>query len=295
MGFQIVSDVPRTIWAPLAQSTVAFTEATPRLYVGEIVTCKTSGINRLGYAYAWNDSLHRAVTRSVLRTATASTGVNNVPFGVVIGTNRRTPVFSTTYNAEYVDYVNPVSAGTDDFALVGGGWSQGDRRAMVKIALITAETVLRAPLYSSTNAPGTAPTVYTVTASTSGRTMTSAATIGSHPFQSTVYFRSGSQAGVYRDVSTTTTTINQWREHLRGSTAANGLLNDTFTKVSCPSFGKGRATIPTRALFFTANAANTTNWFGIDVIKLDLSVAGQEYVEFRFDPSLFGIANYATT
>lgn len=295
MGFQIVSGVPRTLWAPLAQSTVNFTEATPRLYVGEIVVARTSGVNRLAYAYWWNDSVHRGVTGSILRTAAASTGVNNVPLGVVIGTNRRTPIFSTTYNAEYVDYVNPVSAGTDDFALVEGPWASGDRRAMVKIALITAETVLRAPLYSSTNAPGTAPTVYTVTASTSGRTMTSAATIGTHPFQSSVYFRTGSQAGVYRNISTTTTTVNQWREHLRGSTASNGMVGDTFTKVSCPTFGQGRATIPTRALFFTANAANTTNWFGIDVIKLDLSSSGQEYVEFRFDPALFGRANYATT
>lgn len=294
MGIQVVSDVPRTMWLPVAQSTVNFTEATPRLYVGELIAVRASGLNKLGYAYGWNDHLHRNTGRSVARTATASTAVNNVPYGVVIGTNRKTPVFSTTYNAEYVDYVNPCSAGTDDFVLVGGPWAHSDRRAMVKVALITAETVLRAPLYSSTNTM-TVPTVYTITASTSGRTITSAATIGTHPYQSSIFFRSGRAAGTYRDVSTTTTTVNQFREHLRGSTAANALVGDTFVKASCPTFGKGRATIPTRPLFFTANAANTTNWFGIDVIKLDLSVAGQEYVEFRFDSALFGINNSPTT
>lgn len=295
MGFEIVHDQPHTIWAPLAGSTLSSAETTPRLYVGELVVARAGGVQKLAYPYGWADKYHRDIQRSNLRSA-SSTGADNSVFGVVIGTNKKTPSYSATYSTEYIDYLAPYSATSETYALTGGPWAMGEKRAMVKIALITADTVLRASLFSSTNTFGTAPTVRTVTASTSGRTVTTA-TCGFTPVAAyaTIYFRSGAAAGNYRITSDTSATVHAWDAHIAGSTAASANIGDTVVKVHVPAIGRGRMTIPTRALWVNAIAANSSNFFAIHVTKLDLSVAGQEYVEFRFDPVHFGTNNSPST
>lgn len=294
MGFQIVEGVARTMWAPVAGSTGGG-ESTPRLYVGELVVARGGGVQKLAYPYGWADKLHRDLARSIARSG-GSTASNNAVFGVVVGTNRKTPVYSTTYHAEYIDYAAPYSAGTETYAGVSGPWAVGERRAMVKIALIDATTVLRAPLFASTNTFGTAPSVLTVTASTSGRTVTTA-TCGFTPVAglSTIYFRSGNAAGIYRITSDTSTTVIAFDAHIAGSTAASANVGDTLVRVHLPAIGAGRMTIPTRPLWINSIAANSSNFFAIDVLRLDLSVASQEYVDFRFNSSQFGVGNSPTT
>jgi len=294
MGFEIREGVARTMWAPVAGSTGGG-ETTPRLYVGEIVTARAGGVQKLAYPYGWADKLHRDLTRSITRNG-GSTATGNTVFGVVVGTNNKTPKFSTTYKAEYIDYLAPYSANSETYIGVGGPWAAGEKRAMVKIAIIDSTTVLRAPLYASTNTFGTAPSALTVTASTSGRTVTTA-TCGFTPVAglSTVYFRSGTAAGVYRITNDTSTTVIAYGEHIAGSTAASANIGDTLVRVHLPAIGTGRMTIPTRPLWINTIAANSSNFFSIDVLRLDLSVAGQEYVDFRFNPTHFGVGNSPTT
>lgn len=291
MGFQIVSDVPRTIWAPVDGSTKPYTEATPRIYVGQIVKCQYGGIHRITDADGVNDSVHRTRARGIIRIG-AGTSANNTILGVVIGTNKTSPTFSSTMNTEYIDYVIPTSAGTNDYAMVEGPWNKGDRRAMVKVALIDEHTVLRSPLYSSSGNPGTAPSVLTVTTA-AGSTGATTATCGFTPVAgfSTVCFRSGNNAGAYRVCTDTSATVSAWEDKTMSAVA----VGDTLVKVAFPTFGVARARTNTLCTFFNAKGALSTSYWGIHVVKLDLSVAGQEYVEFKFDPCHFETMAQATS
>lgn len=292
MGFEIVEETPRTIWAHLSGSSIPYATATPRLYVGQLVSPKGTGIDRLAQAIGFADEARRRGAVSIAKNVT-STATGNQVFGVVVGTNRRSPVFSTTYNAEYIDYAAPYSATNDDYFGVGGPYSAGEQRAAVKIALINPTTVLRAPLFNSSATTMTAITLGTVTACSSGRTVTTA-TLGTVGISglSTIYFRTGAAAGTYRVCNDTSATVHTWREHLASSTgAATGLIGDKVVKVNLPCIGKGRMQIDSLGMWIDSGSSCTANFFSINVLRLDLSTAGKEFVEFQFDPVHFTCAS----
>ena len=252
MGFEVVHDAQQAIWCPVIN--------TDTLYVGQVVIAGNEGVAPLAAA-----------------TGAGDTTAKQVPFGVVIGTNKKTPAFSATYMAEYITYVAASSATAEDYVMVEGPWAKGDKVAMVKVIPITAQTVLKAPLYTDTI--GTAPTVGTLsgTPTTLGGTSSAVEEAGLDSL-STMFVRSGGQAGAYRVTDDTSTTTLTWDGELNAAPVAG----DTLVRINLRPQGLSQVDLGTEALFIDSGATATTNHFLIDVLRLDLSEAGKEYVEFRF-------------
>jgi hypothetical protein len=259
MGFEVVhgDTSNQSLWAPLIN--------TDTLYVGQLLISGNEGVAPLAAA-----------------TGAGDTTGKQVPWGVTIGTNRKTPVFDTTYNSDSIVYAAASGAGSEDYVGVEGPWKRNDRVAMVEYLPLTAQTVLRAPLYTDTI--GTAPTVGTLSGTPTTTAATSSAVEEAGVASlSTMYVRSGAAAGSYRVTDDTSTTAITWDAEL-GTASASG---DTIVRVNLRPLGTCRAQIGTEALFIDTGATVTTNYFLIDVVRLDLSEAGREYVEFRFHPCHF--------
>lgn len=280
MGFSIVHGVPQLQWYPVLN--------TDTLYVGQLVRASNEGVAPLRQAIGVGDISARKTTVG-LSADGGSTAINNAIFGIVVGTNNRTPSFSTTYNTEQITYASPnaTTVTTDTYAFNAGPWAKGENLAMVKVALLDPTITLRSPLYQSSSVINTSPTVGTVSASTSGLTATTG-TVGvvGVASESTVYFRTGNAAGTYRVTDDTSATVHAWDIPLN-STGANAQVGDTLVKVNLRPVGKSRAQISTEALWINSGASVTGSFFMIDVVRLDLSSSGREYVDFKFDPMHF--------
>ena len=169
-----------------------------------------------------------------------------------------------------------------------GPYAKGDPIAMVKVALIDPCTILKASLYNA--AVGTAPTVVTATAGdTDGLGVTTGAidfTPITTPLQ-TIYCRSGNNAGVYRLLDAASTTVHTWDTATRNDTEIGSKW------VAAPVRTHGLSTVMFDATTATyidvadAPVLNGTNRWIINVVRLDLSEAGKEFVEFRFDACHF--------
>ena len=265
-GVSVVHGSPQTVWMPL--------QTTTTIYVGGIVSL-----------------VNAAVTEGVVPLPDASGTYNetvyNIPLGVCIGTNRKNPLYSSTYLTEYITEPGATDAfggASLEYVGVEGPWVKGDHIAMVKVALINAHTVLRAPIRNA--AIGTAPTLLTVsTAGTSSGIdcVTNAADFASVTTPlSTIYFRTGSNAGAYRLCDTASSTTHEWDTALRNETAVGD------TAVLVPLRTHGLSTImfdATTAMFIDcadAPVANGADRWGVNVLRLDLETAGNEYAEFCF-------------
>lgn len=269
-GISVVHGSPQSIWVPMVPATT--------LYVGGIVSVNTSAPEE---------------GPTVLPDAAGVANVANhdVPYGVVIGTNRKEPLYSGTYLTEYITAPAAADAhggASIDYVGVEGPWAKGDPIPMVKVALIHPMTVLRAPLRNA--AIGTAPTVVTATA---GDTDGVAVTTGAIDFTSTtgnlstIYCRSGANAGVYRTLDSSSSTAHTWDVATRNDTEIGS------TWVAVPVRTHGLSTVmfdATTAMFIDVAdnpvLAGTARW-DINVIRLDLSEPGGEYCEFQFAPSHF--------
>lgn len=259
MGFEVVhcDTSDQKLWAPVINTDI--------LYVGQLLISANEGVSPLGAA-----------------VGAADTTGKQVPWGVTVGTNAKTPVFDTTYNSDRITYKAADTAGSEDYVGVEGPWKKNDRQAMVEYLPLTATTVLKAPLY--TDALGTSPTVTTFASglSTLGGTGSAVEEAGVAAL-STLFIRSGVVAGSYRVTDDTSTTVMTWDNELNASPVAG----DTAVRINLRPLGTCRMQIGTEALFIDTGATVTTNYFLIDVVRLDLSEAGREYVEFRFHPSHF--------
>lgn len=252
MGFEVVHDANQAIWCPVIN--------TDTLYVGQVVIAGNEGVAPLAAA-----------------TGAGDTTAKQIPFGVVIGTNRKTPVFSAAYGAEYITYVAASSATAEDYVMVEGPWAKGDKVAMVKVIPITAQTVLKAPLYTATL--GTGLTVGTLSGTPTTLGGTSSAVIAGLDSLGTMFVRSGGLAGSYRVTDDTSTTAITWDGELN----AAPLAGDTMVRVNLRPQGLCNMQIGTEGLFVDVNADVSAHYFALDVLRLDLSTAGSEYVEFRFN------------
>ena len=260
MGFEVVHNSPQTVWVPLNyQDTI---------YVGSIAcidisgVASHSGINMLPQAAgAWNTAY-------------------DIPFGVVIGTNLRRPLFNTTYKCEEITSASPL-ASTTEFVGVEGPYIKGGREHMVKVAVIDPSTVCRSNIV--VDAIGTAPTILTVTATVSAGTSIAHNTnhVACVDGWSTIYFRSGLNKGTYRILSgTASTTAGAWTI----PTYAPVTTGDQAVVVNLKPFGISQAQLLATALTcFDVGTTLGSNYFGIDVVRLDLSVQYHEYVEFRWN------------
>ena len=266
MAISVVHGSPQSIWVPV--------EMGATVYVGGIVSVNNS-----------------APTEGVIVLPDAA-GVFNetncdTPYGVCIGTNRKNPLFSATYLTELIAApaaADPHGGASIEYVGVEGPWAKGDPIPMVKVALITPHTVLRAPLRNA--AIGTAPSVVTATAGDANGLGVTTGAINFTPENtsiSTIYCRSGANAGVYRLLDSASTTVHTWDTATRNDTE----IGSTWVAVPVRTHGLSTVMFDATTASFIDVADNPvlagTNRWGINVIRLDLSTAGDEYVEFTFE------------
>lgn len=239
-----------------------------------------------------------AVGVSALPAAAGAANVTNLdaPWGVVIGFNQVSgnQTWSSTYNAEYVT-AGAESASytsTTQYQGVEGPWPKGDPWPYAQYIPITAETVLKGPIWGS--AYGTALTVGTVSTASGGDGLD----FTSSSFQcttvadlATVYFRTGACRGVYRQVVNASATAIQYSP----ACIADVAVGDTAVVANVPPFGTGRMYIDSTGSYIDGTAALTSNYLLVDIIRVDLSEPGGEYVEFRFNPINFNTVDRLTT
>ncbi len=257
--FEIVNGSPREVWVPIVDLDT--------IYIGQLVACQANeGIVPLGTATGANDTTGKVV-----------------PMGIVVGLNLRTPAYDSTYKTEKVTDVSPLN-NTVEYALHGGPYSFGETAAMAKIAIIDACTVIRGPIFNA--AFGTAMTVGTVsTGDANGVSATSSALeVAGVATLAAMYFRTGANRGIYRITDDSSTTALTWDKATPHAVA----VDDTLVRANgLRLFGPSRVQFDSESLYINSAAALTTDYYGIDVITLDLSEAGKESVEFRFNADHF--------
>lgn len=271
MGFSVVHGSPQTIWVPVAPGDT--------IYTGSIVTVDTA-------------SPQEGVLPLPVAAGASNTTNKDMPFGVVVGNNNVAGNinFSTTYNSEYITEVaaGSIYGATTKYQGVEGPWAKGDPRAMVQVALIDPCTVLKAPICNA--AVGTAPTVVTATVASGGDGLdctTGAADVATVAQFSTIYMRTGANAGVYRRLDSASDTTHTFDVAMKSDIA----VGDTAVVINgLNTFGVSRMQIDSEAQYIDCSAALTADYFIINVIRLDLSTPGNEYVEFQFNADNFTAA-----
>jgi hypothetical protein len=206
----------------------------------------------------------------------AATVEPRVPFGVVVGTNNKEPVYDSTYKCEYIS--SAVSQATQlarKWALAEGMYSKGDPQAMVKVAVIGPQTVLKGRMFNA--AYGTALSTSTIgTTSSDGLTLTA-----SHPFttiayNTTFYCRSGLNRGLYRIVRSASATAPT----LYNPFPYDPTAGDVFVGVNA-AVGNTLLTFDALGLYVNAQAAQTAS-NRVNLLEMDLATSGSEYVIFSF-------------
>lgn len=270
--FTVDQGVVREMWVPLDGAS-----ASTVLTVGQLVKCDSTSFNGFGpLAVASGDG---------------DTSGKQVVAGVVIGTNDATP----TYNGTYGQYISTTAPLTQALQVarkcLGNGGTMNpinDPQPLVKIAKINANTVLSANIFNA--AQGTAPTLLTVTTgSTTGAGMTTNATQFTPVANfNTFYCRKGANAGIYRVSETTSTTVHTFHTYWPYDIA----VGDQFVAVPLrlgQSLVQINSTSGYRGMWLEASASPATNYFIIDVLDMDLSVAGKETALFTFAPCHFDL------
>jgi hypothetical protein len=273
---QVIDGSPHEVWVP-----VTAVGATT-IYMGQIVQTGTDGVITLGAASGIMDKSTKADYAGTLAGA-------KVPFGIVTGLSN--PKYDSTYkrnkitsvitsNANYVETGTPCAEGS-----LG---SRAEKQAMVKVALITPSTIIRAPIYLTSF--GTAPTASTVTtAGSTGMGYTVGATIGftSVASMTTAYCRSGNNKGIYRVTSDTSTTVKTTASPFPFAVA----VGDVMVHVNFKPFGFTGLQLDSLGLFALADTT-AANCFPVNVVSLNLKEAGKEYVDFMFCAQQFTVVDW---
>ena len=267
-GMEVVHGSPQMIWCTI--------KPTVTIYTGSLVCIDLSGLDE------------GVIVRGQADGA-ADTTNKDCPLGVVVGNNLRKPLWDDTYKASYITEGAAAAphTSTTEFVNMGGAYSKNEKRGMVQVAVITPHTVLRAPIYN--NAVGTAPTLLTVTTgSADGLSCTTNATQNTPVADlDTIYFRTGANAGLYRITDDTSTTVRTW------DVATNNDVAVGDTAVNVPvrhcGFSYVRFGDDTVCSYLNCSETAATDYDVINVMRLDLEVAGQEYVEFSFGGDHFDL------
>ncbi len=272
-GIIVAQGSPQEIWVPVkADSTT--------IYVGGIVTHGQS-------------SLDEGVVMLPDAAGIDDVTNHNMPFGVVIGTNLKTALWDTTYLCNYITSpaaADPHDGSANEYVGVEGPYSKGDPTAMVKVALITPDTVLRAPIY--VGAVNTGPTVMTATAgsATGVQIVASAGQITNVANLGTIYCRTGQNAGCYRirTDSDDGTTAATWDLAM----PRDGAAGDTYVTVPLRPYGHSTIQFDSVTASWIEGGddavANGTAVRPISVVRLDLREPKKEFVDFMFDVGQLG-------
>jgi hypothetical protein len=262
--FRIVSGNPTLVWCPVDYSSGGDT-----LYVGQLVKSTGDGVAPLGQASGAYDTSAKA----------------NV-FGVVVGTNNINPTFNTTYKADYITSVSSQAAlAARSFFGPEGGWGKAEPMAMVQVALIDPSTIIQGSLFGTTY--GVAPTIVDeTTGDATGLTVTytagtaDATTVADN---ATLYGVTGANAGVYRIC----TSANNSASTCAIAFPQDIAIGDTFKIIGVRPCGLTKIQTDSESTFIDVDQALTTNYWGVTVVGIDLSVAGKETINFRFNTAHF--------
>ena len=273
MGFQVIEAPLRNIWVPLGCITA---DTADTLYEGQIVMGGLAssaplgeGMNPIGAAAGASDTTGKAV-----------------PFGVVLAFNDASPTYNSTYKGQYCTSVTTQAQQlARDFRGVEGMWAKGDPQPFAKVAVIGPSTILKGPIFQTSY--GTSPLVYTnTTADSTGATIVTAA-IGYEPvaYNHIWYCRSGANKGLYRvayshgNADTSHTFYVHWPYTLA--------VGDTFTFAPL-RIGTSFCNFDAESTCILQQGATGTDYYALDVLEVNLEVAGAEYAIFKFNADQFG-------
>ena len=276
--FRVIENPTKPIWLP-----VDYNNATGQtVYVGQIVCCGKRATAASNGVFPW------------IPAGVSDSTAAQVPFGVVIGTNNRTPLWSTTYNTEYITAVQSQAAQVArDWVGQEGMFSKADPQPLVQVALLSAETVLEGDI-KVCSAGTYASTALTEAVVTTGSTTGAGFTPGTTGFDTsaaavaynyTCYCRTGGNMGLYRtsyDTAATGVAAKTFYTYWPYDIA----IGDKFVGVPL-ALGSCLAMFDTTpgSICIDANAdVDTTNYINIDVLSLDLRFSGKEVARFRLNP-----------
>lgn len=242
-------------------------EGTSDLYGGSIVYSYHYGVEVMGAAAGHGDLTNF-----------------KVPYGIVIAGNNKTKVYgASTYG--YAEKTTGVLTAAlqlvRDWRGAEGQYGKGDPQALVRIALIGPTSRIRGRLFQG--AYGTAPTLCTAASGVSttgftGNTITGTTIV----FNNFCYCRSGANAGIYRVADGASATVwvftKAWPKTI--------VVGDTF--VFGPKQGANTLVqFDAASQYIDTNADATTANYRINVLRTNLEVAGEEYVDFMFNAVTF--------
>jgi len=245
--FEVVKNTELgTVWLPVEPSTT--------LTVGQLVYRAASNPVNLSYF-----------------PPASGTGTAK-PIGVVVATNLRKPLYSSTYNA---NYITGVASRSDQLALEkqgaqGSMFGVGDPAPLVQIKLIGPQTELKGTLSA-------APTPFQPSAVASdGSTLTNSGLTLTDYF-TTVYCRSGANQGIYRQMSTYSTNVLTFPLYWPYTTTTSNYFVAINTTI-----GNTRINVDTYGRNLDVASSVSSNYYSVVVEEINLEEAGKEYVIFRF-------------
>lgn len=252
------------LWVPVDST------SSPTLYVGSLIKSTGDGVGLVAIASGARDTTQKQVLSGVV-TATNDGAYTK-------------QVDATTQADKIVGMTTQAAQAARAF----WGANQGsivanDPQPFVYIEQIDANTILRAPLFNA--AWGTAPTLLTVTTgSTTGLGFTSnACDFTPVADLCSSFCRTGANANLYRISDDTSTTVETNDVAFKEDIA----VGDTFVRAPLRTCFESFVQIDANAMYFDVSKTPATDYFSIIVLRLDLSVAGKEYVEFKFSPEHF--------
>jgi hypothetical protein len=240
-------------------------------YVGQLVT----------YIAASKAATPGTVLPLAVPAGAADTSNFQIPAGVVVGFNNRTPTYDATWKANSAAGVLTQALQVSrDWALNKGMYAIGDPQVLLDVAIIEPCSLIEGPIFNA--AYGTAPTVVTDTGGADTTGYTTAGTTGACDFTpvadyATIYCRTGANGGLYRTTNDTSTTAPD----VTVAFPYDVVLGDTFVRVPLKQ-GYSRIYIAGPGMYIDASATPATNYFSVFVEKLDLAIAGSEKALFRF-------------
>ena len=262
MAFQIASGPMNVVsWYPINNSET--------LYRGQIVESEGDGISPIGTPSGAFDSSNKTVI-----------------LGIITGDNNATPVYDSTYKVnKIVGVVSQANQLARSWRGVEGRiYPKGDPQALVEVTLLTPWTVICGPVKN--NDLDVAPTLLTVTTASSDGASSMVTNACEHtPVSdySTIYCRTGANKGLYRITQDTVTTAPTNTLAFPKAVA----VDDTLIRVPF-RHGLSRITIDSLGMYVDNSATPTSSYYGVNVVDMDLSTAGEEKVWFTFAPTHFG-------
>lgn len=275
MSFRVIDGPVYERWYPV--------DDIDTLYVGQLVQTEWASITAAG------DGVVPFGSAAGFANFT-NTGTNKtVPLGIVAGTNRTDDLFDSTYKA------NSIVGGTNTGAVTaaeqaavakslveGQLGAAGDVEAKVLVGVITPSTLIRGAIFQTSYGTALTPSTVTSASSDGGLSAVTASAADAASFEvgvSTIYCRSGNNAGVYRTGINTSKTAQQVDHAFPNAAIAVG---DVLVQVPL-KLGLSKIQFQaTESMYVDGAGVYTTHYAYANIVEINLREAGKEYVDFMF-------------